>query len=96
MDGEDFDNANANPKSELGKALHELDKEIKLAEKVSQFEITERIKEILRTIAEMRAATEEGESTEQCYERLLEDAEKFAEIYRERGSKFVLFCHYLT
>ncbi|XP_066911020.1 uncharacterized protein [Clytia hemisphaerica] len=87
MDGEEFDNVNENPKSELGRLLQQLDKEIKMAENDSELEFTERILEIFMKIAEIRAFTHTEETTEQCFQRFIKDAEKFAEIYRKRGKQ---------
>jgi len=75
------------PESELGHILHQLDQIIRMATTVNEFEITEPIKKILKMLAEIRVCTEDCESVDKCYERLLEDAEKFAKIYQERGCK---------
>ena len=79
------------PASELGRMLHELDQIIRMAPTVSEFEITEPIKKILKMLAEIRVCTEDCESVDKCYERLLQDAEKFAKIYQERGCKYFSF-----
>ena len=86
MDHEEVD-AGGRAKSPMGQFLMELDREIRMATTIEEFEITEPMKEILKKIAGSRVCTEECETVEDCHKKLLEDAEHFVKIYRERGSK---------
>eukprot|EP00111_Clytia_hemisphaerica_P002457 TCONS_00007030-protein len=84
MDHEEVD-AGGKVKSKLGIILHELDREIKKAPTIAEFEITEPMKEMLKKLAAIRVCTEDCEAEEDCFKRLLEDAEQFVKIYRKRG-----------
>jgi len=71
--------------SVLGKHMSHLDKEIRKAKSPSEFEITDEIRQILRIIADERKCAVDCENVDACYERLLKDAERFAEMYRKRA-----------
>jgi len=86
MDHEETDGG-GRPKSELGHILLQLDREIRMATTTEELEITDTMKEIFKKIAAIRVCTNECESVEDCYKKLLEDAENFAVIYRKRGHK---------
>ncbi|XP_066928844.1 uncharacterized protein [Clytia hemisphaerica] len=86
MDRDDVD-AGGREKSSLGIILNELDREIKMAPTVAEFEMTEPMKALLKKLAVIRVCTKECENEEDCLKRLLEDSKHFEKIYRERGHK---------
>lgn len=70
--------------AELGGHLKELDAEAR-SHQPSEFEVTDKFKECLRKIADVRCHQEESETPDDCYVRLLKDAEFFKKIYRLRN-----------
>ena len=60
---------------------------VRMAPSIEEFEITQPIKDILKTIAEMRVCTADCESVDECHEKLLKDAERFKEVYKNRHRK---------
>uniref|UniRef100_A0A7M5XMM5 Uncharacterized protein n=2 Tax=Clytia hemisphaerica TaxID=252671 RepID=A0A7M5XMM5_9CNID len=85
MDHEELVGPDHHPKTQLGHILNRLDQEIRKADLPSHLELTDEIKTLLQEVAEMRVRTQDNESVEHCYGRLLKDVKEFVKVYRKRG-----------
>ena len=75
----------------IGLYLEILDKVIRKYKDPKNFKSEdEEFRLTLKLVATKRRLN--GESTEECYERLLRHSKIFESIYRERGGKFIICC----